>query len=70
MSREESNICTDGLLAGKPHLRVYGAFPRVIGKFVREMKVMSLEEAIYKMTHKPAVTFKIENRGLLKEGYC
>ena len=69
MTREESNICTDGLLAGKPHPRVYGSFPRVIGKFVREMKAMSLEEAIYKMTNKPAKTFKIENRGLLKEGY-
>ena len=69
MTREESNICTDGLLAGKPHPRVYGSFPRVIGKFVREMKAMSLEEAVYKMTNKPAKTFKIENRGLLKEGY-
>ncbi len=69
MTREESNICTDGLLGGKPHPRVYGAFPRVIGKFVREMKALSLEDAIYKMTYKPAKTFKIENRGLLKEGY-
>ena len=69
MTREESNICTDGLLAGKPHPRVYGSFPRVIGKFVREMKAMSLEEAVYKMTNKPAKTFKIEDRGLLKEGY-
>lgn len=69
MTREESNICTDGLLGGKPHPRVYGAFPRVIGKFVREMKAMTLEEAVYKMTNKPAKTFKIENRGLLKEGY-
>ena len=69
MTREESNICTDGLLGGKPHPRVYGAFPRVIGKFVREMKAMTLEEAIYKMTNKPAKTFKIDNRGLLKEGY-
>ena len=69
MTREESNICTDGLLGGKPHPRVYGAFPRVIGKFVREMKAMSLEEAIYKMTNKPARTFKIDERGLLKEGY-
>ncbi|MDK4471453.1 D-aminoacylase [Fusobacterium necrophorum] len=69
MKRPESNICTDGLLGGKPHPRVYGSFPRVLGKFVREMKTMSLEEAIYKMTHKPAVTFKIKNRGLLKENY-
>ena len=69
MTREESNICTDGLLGGKPHPRVYGAFPRVLGKFVREMKALSLEDAIYKMTNKPAKTFKIANRGLIKEGY-
>lgn len=69
LTREESNVCTDGLLGGKPHPRVYGAFPRVIGKFVREMKAMPLEEAIYKMTHRPAKTFKIEERGLIKEGY-
>lgn len=69
MTREESNICTDGLLGGKPHPRVYGAFPRVIGKFVREMKAMTLEEAIYKMTGKPAATFRISERGLVKEGY-
>ncbi len=35
MTREESNICTDGLLGGKPHPRVYGAFPRVIGKICK-----------------------------------
>ena len=69
MRRPESNVCTDGLLGGKPHPRVYGSFPRVLGKFVREMQTMSLEEAIYKMTHKPALTFKIDNRGLLKEDY-
>ncbi len=69
MKREESNICTDGLLGGKPHPRVYGSFPRVLGKFIREMKIMSLEEGIYKMTHKAAKTFRIENRGLLKEGF-
>lgn len=69
MSREESNICTDGLLGGKPHPRVYGSFPRVLGKFIREMKIMSLEEGVYKMTHKPAKTFKIEERGLLKEDF-
>ena len=69
LTREESNVCTDGLLGGKPHPRVYGSFPRVLGKFVREMGALTLEEAIYKMTNKPAKTFKIENRGLLKEGY-
>lgn len=39
MKRPEHNVCTDGLLGGKPHPRVYGAFPRVLGKFVREEKL-------------------------------
>ncbi len=69
MQREECCFCTDGLLAGKPHPRVYGSFPRVLGKFVREEKVFSLEDAIYKMTHKPATIFNIKDRGLVKEGY-
>lgn len=69
MKRPEMNVCTDGLLGGKPHPRVYGTFPRVLGKYVREENTMSLEEAIHKMTKKPAATFHIANRGELKEGY-
>jgi len=69
LTRPESNICTDGLLGGKPHPRVYGAFPRVMGKFVREMQALPLETAVYKMTKKPAETFHILRRGELKEGY-
>ena len=69
MKRPEMNACTDGLLGGKPHPRVYGAFPRILGKYVREDKAFSLEEAIYKMTKKPATTFNIVNRGELREGY-
>lgn len=69
MKRPEQNVCTDGLLGGKPHPRVYGSFPRVLGKYVREDKALSLEEAIQKMTSKPAEVFKLTNRGVLKEGY-
>lgn len=68
MKRPEHNVCTDGLLGGKPHPRVYGAFPRVLGKFVREEKALTLEEAICKMTSKPASVFKLEDRGILKQG--
>lgn len=69
MKRPEMNACTDGLLGGKPHPRVFGAFPRILGKYVREDKALTLEEAIRKMTGKPAETFHIRERGLLKEGY-
>lgn len=69
LKRPEMNVCTDGLLGGKPHPRVYGAFPRVLGKYVREDQVLSLPEAVYKMTQKPAQTFGIIKRGALREGY-
>ena len=70
MKRPEMNACTDGLLGGKPHPRVYGAFPRILGKYVREEKALTLEEAVYKMTKKPAVTFNMTGRGEVKAGYC
>lgn len=68
MKRPEMNACTDGLLGGKPHPRVYGAFPRILGKYVREDKALTLEEAIYKMTKKPATTFNMTDRGEIREG--
>ena len=68
MTRPEQNVCTDGLLGGKPHPRVYGAFPRVLGKYVREDKALTLEQAIRKMTSKPAEVFGFERRGVLKAG--
>lgn len=69
LKRPEMNVCTDGLLSGKPHPRVYGAFPRILGKYVREEKTLLLEEAVYKMTKKPADTFHLTKRGQLKPGY-
>lgn len=69
LKREEMNACTDGLLSGKPHPRVYGSFPRILGKYVREEKVLSLEEAVYKLTFKAAEAMNIKDRGLLKTGY-
>ena len=65
-------IASDGRLSspgiGHPHPRAYGTFPRVLGKYVRENKLLSLQEAIYKMTLFPAKTYGIENRGQLKKG--
>ncbi len=68
IARPEQNVCTDGLLGGKPHPRVYGAFARVLGKYVREEKVIALEEAVRKMTGQPASVFGLKDRGLLKAG--
>ncbi|WP_221893412.1 amidohydrolase family protein [Cetobacterium sp. 2A] len=68
LKREEQNVCTDALLSGKPHPRAYGSFPRVIGRYVRETPILTLEEAVYKMTKKAAEAMGITNRGELKEG--
>ncbi len=54
---------------GKPHPRLYGTFPRVIRRFVREKKTLSLEEAIHKMTGLPALRLKLKNAGLIKRGF-
>jgi N-acyl-D-amino-acid deacylase len=59
----------DGVLAqGKPHPRAFGTFPRVLGKYVREEKLMSLETAVRKLTSAAAAKFKIEGRGVIKPG--
>ncbi len=70
LKRPEQNVCTDGLLSGKPHPRAFGAFPRVLGKYVREQQVLSLEQAIHKMTGKTAAVFGLADRGLIAAGYA
>ncbi len=55
---------------GVPHPRGYGNNARVLGKYVREMKIISLEDAIRKMTSLPAQTFNLRDRGLIREGYA
>jgi N-acyl-D-amino-acid deacylase len=61
-------ICTDGLLGGRPHPRVYGTYPRVLGRYVRERKDLTLEEAVRKMTSLPARRVGLKDRGVLAEG--
>ena len=53
---------------GLPHPRSYGTFPRVIAKYVRERKVISLEDAIRKMTGWPATRMRLDDRGFIREG--
>jgi N-acyl-D-amino-acid deacylase len=57
------------LFEGKPHPRAYGTFCRVLGRYVREKGILSLEGAVHKMTGMPARKFGLNKRGLLKEGY-
>jgi N-acyl-D-amino-acid deacylase len=54
---------------GKPHPRFYGTFPRIIGRYVHEQRVLPLEQAIHKMTGATARALRLRDRGLLKQGY-
>ncbi len=56
--------------AGMPHPRGYGTNARVLSKYVRDEKVISLEEAVRRMTSLPAQKFQLSDRGLLKTGYA
>jgi len=56
-------------LNSNPHPRAYGNFARLLGKYVREEKVIALTEAIRKLTSLPATNLKLKNRGLLAKGY-
>ncbi|MDZ7270716.1 MAG: D-aminoacylase [candidate division KSB1 bacterium] len=66
-------IASDGGIAvpgeGSPHPRAYGTFPRVLGTYVRERGVLSLPEAIAKMTSLPAQAMGFTGRGAIKKGY-
>lgn len=65
-------IASDGgpqiLSADVPHPRSYGNNARVLGRYVRELKLLSIEEAVRRMTSLPAATFELKDRGFLKPG--
>src|SRR5437764_9390829 len=62
-------VTTEGpLAAGSPHPRYFGTFPRVLGRYVREDKVLTMEEAIRKMTSANAAKIHQFDRGLLRPG--
>jgi len=68
-SDAESSAPEGVFLKSSTHPRAYGNFARLLGKYVRDEKVISLEEAIYKLTTLPATNLKIKKRGALKEGF-
>ncbi len=62
-------VGSDGLLTGgQPNPRTYGTFPYVLGQFVREEELFSLEQAVQKMTGAPAQRLGLKDRGLLRDG--
>ena len=63
-------VATYGTVSqGMPHPRFYGTFPRVIGRYVKEQKLLPLEAAVHKMTGATARALRLGDRGLLKPGY-
>jgi N-acyl-D-amino-acid deacylase len=69
ISTDADALSPEGILGkGKPHPRAYGTYPRVLGRYVREKGIITLEDAIRKMTSLPAQRMGIQDRGLLKEG--
>ena len=72
MKWDRSLIASDSLhdQAKKPHPRLYGTFPHVLATYVREKKLLTLEEAVRKMTSFPARRFRLGGRGLISPGYA
>lgn len=68
MIASDSGVLKPG--SGVPHPRGYGNNARILGRYVRELKLLTLEDAIRKMTSLPAQAFNIRDRGLIREGYA
>jgi N-acyl-D-amino-acid deacylase len=67
---DEGSMAPEGVfLKSNPHPRAYGNFARVLGKYVREEKVIPLEEAVRRLTSLPATNLKLQKRGALRPGY-
>ena len=67
---DAGSIAPEGdFLNYNPHPRAYGNFARLLGKYVRDEKVIPLHEAIYRLSGLPATNLKIRHRGFLREGY-
>jgi N-acyl-D-amino-acid deacylase len=67
---DAESLAPEGVfLKANPHPRAYGTFARVLGRYVREEKIIPLEEAIRRMTSLPAENLKLDRRGRLKVGY-
>jgi N-acyl-D-amino-acid deacylase len=72
MRHPQVMIASDGRLStpgdGHPHPRAYGTFPRVLGHYVRDEQVLTLEQGVHKMTGMPAARLGLSDRGVLREG--
>jgi N-acyl-D-amino-acid deacylase len=71
LTHADMMVGSDGIpnLRGKPHPRLFGTFPRVLGHYVRERGILTLPEAVRRMTSLSAATFGLNERGQIREGY-
>jgi N-acyl-D-aspartate/D-glutamate deacylase len=70
LAHPQATIITDGVYTkGRSHPRLYATFPLLLGDIVRERKWLTLEEAVHKVTDKPATSFHIKGRGRIEVGY-
>ncbi len=63
-------VASDGIFGGKPHPRLTGTFPRVLGRYVRDRPTLTGPEAVRRMTGAPAQLLRLQDRGLIREGYA
>ena len=71
LRHDDMMVGSDGIpdLRGRPHPRLFGTFPRILARYVRDRGVLSLPEAVRRMTSVSAATFGLVNRGIIREGY-
>ena len=68
MAHPLQTVGSDGIFGGRPHPRLHGTFARVLGHYARERGVLSLEQAIRRMTGAPAQLLRLADRGVVREG--
>jgi N-acyl-D-amino-acid deacylase len=67
---DEASLAPEGVfLLSNPHPRAYGTFARLLGRYVRDEKIIPLEEAVRRLTSLPAANLRLDRRGALKAGY-
>ncbi len=68
LKHESMLFCSDSIVGGKPHPRAFGSTARILGRYARDEGVLSLPQAIRRMTSGPAARLRLQDRGLVREG--
>ena len=68
LSHEAMTFCSDSIVGGKPHPRTYGSTAKILGQYLRREGILSLPQAIRRMTSAPAARLGLQRRGVIREG--